>query len=105
MREYKEIQRDTIAEIKRLGSRGYSVEDLRTYISEMTFTCTHLEHAAKERITVTAALSDAAKEWPHLNQPDEPTAAEATVDIEKIAEAINRQIQVLLTRLNAKEQH
>lgn len=54
------------------------------------------------------SLGDAVKwaeETPPAAAETKETAAEATVDIEKIAEAINRQIRKSLTKQNAKNPH
>ena len=71
MREYKEIEREVVATLNRLGAMGYDMQELKTFISTMEMSYTDLESAAMERASVEETLSDAANEWPYLNLSDE----------------------------------
>lgn len=98
MREYEKIEQAAIAEIKRLGAEGYNVDELKMLIGEMNILYDKLEIAARERVSVTEAFSDAAKTWPYLNQPDQAGEEETTNDIEKLQNEI-KQLQAKVEEL------
>ena len=81
-RTYEEIRDDAITEIKNRGFQGYTVEELRAFVTEMDSICMDLETAAKEKTSVKEAFSTVARKCPsYFNESSE--TAEQPQDAEE----------------------